>query len=229
MINGTGTAVSYYQGATTIYGGIVGIGQGTTTYGGIIGIGQNSIYGDIAGFNQGTTIYGDIVVDTGQDIVYEIARKSFMYWMPTATRFEEAKSTRHSIDAFALLRENWDGYGASPISDQARENAHHFIDVIEAAPFGMSAPEVSPQPSGTISFEWEMPYAEVYLEIGNTLYSGFIKTEDEEPLFLQGYADSMDQQIVALIQNAIAGPSAYSVPTITEIRTAPQWHDLLAA
>lgn len=154
--------------------------------------------------------------------------QSFVYLVPTATRVEEAKSARHSIDEFAQLRENWDGYGGSPISDQASDNARHFIGVIEAAPYGMAGPEVLPQPSGTISFEWETPYAEVYLEIGNTLYSGFIKTDDEQPLFLQGQADSMDQQIVALMQSAIAGPAAHSAPTITEIRST-QWHERLAA
>jgi hypothetical protein len=217
-------AVGYYQGSGAYQGtigGIVGTGQSITTS----TITITSTYDNIVGTGQGT-IGG--IVGTGQGIVYEPA-ESFMYWVPTATRLEEAKSVRRSVDEFAQLRENWDGYGASPISDQAHENARRFIDLIEAAPFDVPAPEVSPQPSGTISFEWEMPYAEVYLEIGNTLYSGFIKTEDEQPLFLHGDADSVDQQIVALIQNAIAGPSAYSVPTITEIRTQPEWHELLAA
>ncbi len=155
--------------------------------------------------------------------------QSFMYSVPTAIQLEEVKSARHLIDEFAQLGENWDGYGGSPISDQARDNARHLIDVIETAPFGMPTPEVSPQPSGTISFEWETRYAEVYLEIGNTLYSGFIKTDAEQPLFLQGHAASVDHQLVAVMQNAIAGPSAYSTPTITVIRTEPQWHDRVAA
>jgi hypothetical protein len=155
--------------------------------------------------------------------------KSFEYFLPTASRLEGTKLARHSIEEFGNLSENWDGYGASSISAQARGNANHFIEVIEAAPLNMPVPEISPQPSGTISFEWETPYAEVYLEIGNTLYSGFIKTDDEEPLFLQGQADSLDQQIVALMQSAIAGPFAYPTPTITEIRVQPEWHERVAA
>ena len=69
----------------------------------------------------------------------------------------------------------------------------------------------------------------MYLEIGNTLYSGFIKTDDSTITFSSGQADLLDQQIVALMYGAIAGPSAYSAPIITEIRTQPQWHERLAA
>jgi hypothetical protein len=147
------------------------------------------------------------------------ALESFEYLAPAATRLEETKSAQHSIEEFGKLSENWDGYGASSISTHARGNAIRFITIFDAAPFNMPLPDAFPQPSGTISFEWETPSAEVYLEIGNTLYSGFIKTDDDQTFFLQGQADSLDQQIVALIHGAIAGPSAYSAPTITEIRT----------
>ncbi|HTV46162.1 MAG TPA: hypothetical protein VMF05_12680 [Stellaceae bacterium] len=157
-----------------------------------------------------------------------LGSSNVIYWVPTATRLEEAKSIRFSIDQFATLNANWDGYGASPIAEPARENARHFVDMIEATPFGLPAPDVSPTPAGTISFEWEAPHAEAYLEIGNTRYSGFIKFDQEQqPFLLQGHADSMDQQIVTLIQTAIAGPPTTSAPTITEMQT--QWHERLAA
>jgi hypothetical protein len=149
--------------------------------------------------------------------------QSFVYWVPAATWLEELKLARHSIDEFALLEENWDGYGAASISDQARKHAHHFINEIAAAALDVPVPEVSPKPTGTISFEWEAPHAEVYIEIGNTRYSGFIKTDQAPPVFLRGHADSMDQQIVALIQRAIAAPPTTSAPTITEIRAQSQW------
>jgi hypothetical protein len=151
--------------------------------------------------------------------------QTFLYWVPTATWLEELKSARHSIDEFAMLQEDWDGYGASSISDQARAHAHHFLNEIEAAPFEVPIPEISPKPTGTISFEWEAPHSEVYIEIGNTRYSGFIKTDRQQPIFLQGHADSVGQQIVALIQSAIAAPPTTSAPTITEIRAQPQWWD----
>jgi len=214
----------------------VGINISTSPYADInsstwpyVGINSLSRYAStIASISSGgataviTSLYGNT---TGQLTPLE----SFQYLAPTATRLEENKSVRPSIEEFGNLGENWDGYGASSISNRARDNATHFIEILESAPFNMPAPDVFPQPGGTISFEWETPSAEVYLEIGNTLYSGFIKADDDQPFFLQGQADSLDQQIVALMHGAIAGPSAYSAPTITEIRRQPQWYEHLAA
>jgi hypothetical protein len=135
-----------------------------------------------------------------------------------ATRLEEAKTALHSIDEFASLEENWDGYGASPISSQVRGHAQRFIKMIEASSSGLPVPEVSPMPSGTISFEWETQNTEAYLEIGNTRYSGFIKTNRQQTVFLQGLAEDLDQQTVSLIQRAISAPAKPTAP-ITEIYT----------
>jgi hypothetical protein len=152
----------------------------------------------------------------------------FVYCFPTATQLEETKSARQTIDAFRTLSENWDGYGAAAISPMACDNARYFIDLIEAAPFGLPVPELSPTPAGTISFEWEGSHAEAYLEIGNTRYSGFIKIDHEqEPAFLQGYVECMGQKIIRFIQTAIAEPLTTSAPAITEIQTA--WHEQLLA
>jgi hypothetical protein len=147
---------------------------------------------------------------------------TFSYWPSTAMRLEEAKTARNLLEEFIALKQNWDGYGASPISDEARGHARRFVDMIEAAPGAPPMPEISPMPSGTISFEWETPRVHAYLEIGSTLYSGFIKTE-QGPLLLQGSADYLDQHIVSLIQRAISAPVSLSAP-ITEIhRQVPQY------
>ena len=113
-----------------------------------------------------------------------------IYLNAVATRFEEAKSARNSIEEFSTLTANWDGYGASPISHMACANARYFVDLIEATPFGLPPPDVAPTPVGTISFEWEAPHAEAYVEIGNSRYSGFIKVRDEEKaIYLEGAAE----------------------------------------
>ena len=46
------------------------------------------------------------------------------------------------------------------------DNALRFVNLIEAAPSGLPAPEICPKPNGTISFEWETPRVEAYIEIG---------------------------------------------------------------
>jgi hypothetical protein len=90
---------------------------------------------------------------------------------------EEATVARRLINEFKELKDNWDGYGASSISDQTRRNARQLIDIIEATPGSLPIPEISPVPSGTIAFEWEIDDTVVYLEIGNTRFSGYIRTD----------------------------------------------------
>ena len=147
--------------------------------------------------------------------------------IPVAARLEEAKSARHNIEELACLKENWDGYGASAISQRARDNALYFISLIEAAPYGAPIPEISPTPNGTISFEWETPHAEAYLEIGNTRYSGFITTGQQQSALFEGQADSLDQQIIALVQRAMSLAPAHPA-SITEIYTQTPKHEHLA-
>jgi hypothetical protein len=226
---GITNSTSPYAGINSDTYSYVGINSSTWPYAGI-----NSSTWPYAGTSTSTYISGGGTTAAITNLYGNTTRQltpleSFEYLAPTATRLEETKSAQHSIEEFGKLNENWDGYGASSISTQARDNATRFITIFDAAPFTMPLPDVFPQPSGTISFEWETPSAEVYLEIGNTLYSGFIKTDDDQTFFLQGQADSLDQQIVALMHGAIAGPSAYSAPTITEIRTQPQRYEQLAA
>jgi len=148
------------------------------------------------------------------------------YFVPIATRLEQAKSARISIQEFGKLTENWDGYGAATISQETRDNALRFIDMIAAAPGGVPAPEISPKPNGTISFEWDTSRGEAYLEIGNTQYSGFITTSEQSPALFEGNADSMDQQIVALVQKAVSATPAHPA-SITEIYTPTQKHEHL--
>jgi hypothetical protein len=159
---------------------------------------------------------------------FMLAENVFSYCLPMATRLEQAKSAQHVIEEFGRLKENWDGYGASPIGEQGREYARHFINVIEASPFGLPAPEICPKPNGTISLEWETPHTEVYIEIGNTRYSGFIKSGQQQVTFLQGRANTLDQQIVALIHSAISASATPSAST-TEIHTQTRQHEHVAA
>jgi hypothetical protein len=147
--------------------------------------------------------------------------------VPTATRIEQAKSARLIIEELAKLNENWDGYGAASISQQTRDNALRFINLIEAAPYGVPAPEICPKPNGTISFEWETPRTEAYLEIGNTRFSGFITTDQLPPAFFEGHADSMDLQIVALVRRAVSLAPTHPA-SITEIYTPTPKHEHLA-
>ncbi|MGH7102883.1 MAG: hypothetical protein ACREFJ_10855 [Acetobacteraceae bacterium] len=131
------------------------------------------------------------------------------------------------IESFADLGDNWDGYGASAISERVRQQARQFVDIVEAALELLAIPDVAPTPSGTVSFEWASSVAEAYLEIGNTRYSGYIKTE-QGPILLDGDVNSLDQQIVSVLEAYTSG-AAFSTPTIVEVYASAPQHDLLAA
>lgn len=52
---------------------------------------------------------------------------------------------------FECSRSDWDGAGAAPISPRAAVRA---ADLIELLPTDLAAPEVAPEPDGSISLDW---------------------------------------------------------------------------
>jgi hypothetical protein len=146
----------------------------------------------------------------------------------SAAKLEYCKAARHLIESFSGLENNWDGYGGLAISESARSVARNFIDIIAATPTNLPEPEVAPTSAGTISIEWETDRAEAYIEIGNTKFSGFVKTEGQEPLYLEGRLNELDQRAIALIQDAILPPVMSSEP-ISQIRFDEAVYAQLAA
>lgn len=119
-----------------------------------------------------------------------------------------------AVRALGLLRENWDGYGALPISNVAVNNAAAILESISLiASFG--APEVTPTSAGTISLSWETNNTEAVLEIGNTKYSGYVQTVGQPVIYLHGDADAFGYEdsamVVRAMQNSQSSAAANSV------------------
>ena len=148
--------------------------------------------------------------------------------LSAAAKIESCRSARSIIDELGDLEQDWDGYGALPISERARNNARRFIEILEAAPLDLSAPDISPRSSGTISMEWETGDAEAYLEIGNTRFSGYVKASGQDAVYLQGSADAIDQNIIALIHEGVA-PAGLWLDPIAEICIPDFYEEKLAA
>jgi hypothetical protein len=144
-----------------------------------------------------------------------------------ATRVEEAKTATRTVQELASLEDDWDGCGAVAISDQARANAERFASIIGDAPFNLPTPEVTPNPAGTISFEWDSPHGEAYFEIGDTDYSAFIKSKVQPTIYRQGRVDEIDQRTFASIHSALA-PSVPQSVSLTEIAYTERMHDSVA-
>src|SRR5204863_10222506 len=85
-----------------------------------------------------------------------------------------------------------------------------FIQVLTRLPAGIPVPEVMPKSGGTMGFEWDVGTAEAYLEIGNTKFSGYVKSEDHEAILIEGRAGEFDERIVMLIQEALFPPATVS-------------------
>ena len=56
--------------------------------------------------------------------------------------------------------DNWDGYGARPITSQAYFEALRFIDLL---PDDLPLPDVVPEPRGQIGFEWRREHGSIYV------------------------------------------------------------------
>jgi hypothetical protein len=161
----------------------------------------------------------DLAADPAYATPYwaQASTENYHFSSSTATRVEEAKAANRLIDRLARLEDNWDGYDGSAISQSACDNARSFIGVIEAVPFILQFPDISPTAAGTISLAWDVPHAEVFFEIGDFEYSGYISPEGQPTIYLQGRANELDQQIAAFVQAAIY-PTSMQTTSITAIQ-----------
>lgn len=79
----------------------------------------------------------------------------------TATRHARDNATDWRSLTKALIEQvavecfspNWDGYGATPVSLEAKRQAQRLVDLL---PFRLAPPEPVPDPDGHISLCWDM-------------------------------------------------------------------------
>ena len=84
----------------------------------------------------------------------------------------EIKAAIDKVEELAAMPENWDGYGAIQISLETKKNAQSALEaILRHAP----VPDITPNPNGTVSFEWETAQGIGHLEIGRTKFSFYIK------------------------------------------------------
>lgn len=107
--------------------------------------------------------------------------------------FEAARSAVRST--FSVP--NWDGFGALPIDQETRANALLALNHLEAL---AAAPDVTPNPNGTLSFEWETDQGFGVLEIGRTRYSYYFKGPVGQPLMGQGDAEIVGPGVGSLVR-----------------------------
>jgi hypothetical protein len=117
------------------------------------------------------------------------------------------------VDKIASLADNWDGYGANKI---AQETAHNTKVALSRLYKFAPIPEMTPNPNGTISLEWESNQGFAHLEIGLKSFSFYIKPRYGQPLLADGNADSIDADLGRWIA-VMLYPTQSGAETITKI------------
>lgn len=70
----------------------------------------------------------------------------------------EGKTEEMILDSFADLKEDWDSYGASPISQVAIDRAKEALNVLRGLTY-----HIAPLPDGGVQLEWKSEH--YYLEV----------------------------------------------------------------
>ena len=118
----------------------------------------------------------------------------------------DRSSARLNLAELAKLKQNWDAYEADPISGGCIDRAHA---VLNALPSKTPSPDITPNPNGTLTLDWETEDQALSLELGVTRFSCFwesmhgIKTDD----------GLLDQDIPLFVTKALA--SMFSVYELT--------------
>jgi len=135
-------------------------------------------------FGPATSVVLQMAVPTYDPYVFLQQQRSGGLLVNTFA-IEEA---RNDIQQLAQLTQNWDGFGAIPIQEGTRNNA---IAAVSSLLLWTPSPEISPNPNGTISLEWETDSGIAQLEVGQSKYSFFIDLRRGEPVLRDGSADQI--------------------------------------
>jgi hypothetical protein len=125
-------------------------------------------------------------------------------------------SLENQIEELSTMPLGWDGYGALPISPATKYNALIALrGILSAAP----SPDITPNPNGTVSFEWRTDQGEAHLEIGQTKVSFYIKPTSGNPIFIDASTENLLTHSIE-IGYLVSGnlfPFRHSTPSVTEI------------
>ncbi len=120
------------------------------------------------------------------------------------------------IEELSRMEKNWDGYGALPISSATKYNALSVLrGIVPHAP----PPDITPNPNGTISFEWESPRGKAHLEIGQTRLSFYINPVEGIPFLNDSKASDifLNSIIIGILVSSNLFPLQRGTTSITKI------------
>jgi hypothetical protein len=117
-----------------------------------------------------------------------------------ASAIAGAEHLFQTLDGIASLDNDWDGYGALKISDEAIAASRQIIgNSIGLQPF-----DLTPRANGTLAMEWQQHGHEAYVEIGKTRISGYVMKESRETYFLDLVTIGAQLSLPAIVNTLLA-------------------------
>jgi hypothetical protein len=132
--------------------------------------------------------------------------------LPTAAIIWQAyrSETKEEIDQLESLEANWDGYDADAISEQACGAARSFL---ASLPSSFETPDLSPNPTGTISMEWTTTGGKAQLELGKTKFSFYVRPTGGGTMYHKGELSHTDQ-VYAFLSVLYYSPRPLAITSI---------------
>ena len=135
-------------------------------------------------------------------------------------RWSEISDSTRKISELASMDENWDGYGALRISPETTSNTLSCLDnLLRVAP----VPDITPNPNGTISLEWETERGVAHLEIGKTRFSFYLKLRSGKPILADGLAKHIPEYVGGIVSSFLF-PVQNAAGTMTKITVGYHVH-----
>jgi hypothetical protein len=128
----------------------------------------------------------------------------------------ELRAAEQAIAAFQGLGDDWDGYGALAIDATTISNALLAVHILVRL---VAMPDITPNPNGTLSFEWETSSGLAHLEIGKTKYSFYARPFASRPIIGDGLTAQLTMALspIAGVVRAVVYPSHFRTAAMTPL------------
>jgi hypothetical protein len=111
------------------------------------------------------------------------------------------------------MQTNWDGYGARKLQEDTISNS---LTILKQLIRYLPAPDIAPNPNGTVSFEWMTTKGVAHLEIGKSRFSFFLKPHAGNSVLLDGPINTFPVELGPLV-SAIIFPQERPIAAITKL------------
>jgi hypothetical protein len=130
------------------------------------------------------------------------------------SRLADFAAAREAIEETSFNEPNWDGDGALAISREVKANAFAALEMIEMT--AVPAPEITPNPNGTLSFEWETETGVGQLEIGKSRFGFYVQAQSGPAIICRGNTEHLNR-LFGLLVNDLIYPRSGSEGAITDL------------